>query len=209
MSCWWTVGWSVRWLLWVVWLCVVFPLHVVELVVCQWFGRFCMDALRDDMVGFQACVTCGLLISYVFFMPLSRLETVSPSILCTLYASLCQWVWGHVLMGFGLHVGCAARIRVVWECHRCYLPKAMSSACYLGLCVGLSFAFPVAALRRLDPSQPVPSVSGWCRPSASWSPWALYIPLFVSGMLDACMDLTVPTHRYIPQEDDSLELEEE
>lgn len=181
-----------RTLLWILWICTALPFRVAETLIVGVAAEYLQVQLRTDWRGFCANFVIGLFLSYGVLLPIARLETHHPGALCTCYLSTIAWMVGNVCMNIIIYTGFTYRLKIDKQCpclvQGTWRLRIPTDAGYVGLALGLSFAFPVASLQFADPSRPVPELMEWCRPTHAIAAEYIYGPVFLGALLAANID---------------------
>lgn len=192
--CWVVLRWTVLGL----WFILALPLRLIESLVIGVVAQFFTLQLKQDPYDFVSYFILGLLFSYGFFLPLSRVDGIEPGVLCSAYLATISWVAGQMIMAILIVHGVTHRLQLGHRCPtltsgRCRLRVPADSG-YLGLALGLSVAFPVASMEYGDAAWDAaggderPQLSSWCRLNDEWPSEIVYAPLFFISLLAANMD---------------------
>jgi hypothetical protein len=190
-----TLNWyfwiCLRFTFWLLWLAIAFPIRLVEHVVVGFVGYHLRDMVREAPYSFVAFLTLGLVLSHGIFQPLSNMDLFTSGTVCVSFLSTMSWLLSQVLIGILVREGVLWRLTVRRSC-----PALLRGACrlqipddagYMGLILGLSFAFPVASVTR---NTTVTPFSQWCRLAEHIPAELVYLPTFVCGLMAALVDLS-------------------
>ena len=176
------------------WVVVALPFRCLETLFLGVVGEYIRAQLLQDEVGVKAYFIFGLFVSYAVFLPLARLEAVHSGALCTSYLTTLAWILGNVCMNIFIYTDVIKRLKIGGVCQavvrgKCRLVTPTPPG-YLGMGLGIAFAFPVAAMHNVDPTMSAPGFSEWCRPSPGVPAEYIYVPVFIVAMLAANVDTT-------------------
>jgi hypothetical protein len=173
--------------LWVLWLLCVFPLQFLETMLLGHVWHYLRFILKEDAASVTAAAVMGLVISNGIFQPLSNMRGVRSGQLCAAFLMLLSWTWGGVLAHMLRYSGCLPRVnwpRRLRSCGCSCRLRVLSGGAHTGLLVGLSFAFPVTAVKQYDTLLPLTT---WCSPSPSVPMTVLCPILMLLAVLSVCM----------------------
>lgn len=164
---WWYIGAAVPKLVETV--CFVLPVYVIEALLLHQWAEMLAGALF------------GTLLSYSFFLPLATDDpTRYPSGVCSVYVCMFSWVAGAFVTSFVVDIKLIEPFRHRWMETSCKYRRVRSGA-WLGLAMGLSFAFSLTSIAR--DSQSTQTFDEWCRPHPAFPLPLLAVPIAVFGAM--------------------------
>jgi hypothetical protein len=182
-------GISGRAVVWVLWCCIAVPIRILESVLIGTPAEYMKYEIMADKEGFISMTAVGLFLTYTTFLPLARMHSLDPGGLCTVYLSLVAWVMGHICMNIMVFASLIGHLQLSHRCSALQLGllrlRSISGGGYIGLLMGIAFAFPVASMRRINGDLADVSLHQWCRPADDIPAVFVCVPVLVLGMIAA------------------------
>jgi hypothetical protein len=180
-------GIVVRGVVWILWCFVAVPLRAAETLLIGIPAEYMKTEIMKDKEGFISMASAGLFLTYTTFLPLARMQSLDPGGLCTVYLSLVAWVVGHIIMNILVFAQVIGQLQLSHRCSALQSGVARlrsnSGGGYIGLLMGIAFAFPVASMRRINEHLVDLSLHEWCRPSDNIPAIAICGPVMILGLI--------------------------
>lgn len=154
----------------------VWPVHIIEAII--------LDQWAETIAG----GLLGVFMSYAMFLPLADSSSqVYPGGICSFYVCVFSWVVGAFVTSFVIDLHVIEPLRhSVFEGSRWF--RRVRSGAWLGVAIGLSFAFSITLIVHPLPSQVQP-FEQWCRPHPTFPLPVLAIPVGLFGALAHMVDV--------------------
>ena len=183
---------TLRVLLWVIWVVLALPFRLIETVCMGIVAEYLSYQIKHYDADVKAYLVLGVILSCAVFLPMARMDSINEGILCTTYLSSVAWVMGNVCMNFACFYGLVGVIRIDDACpclvQGIWRLRIPNHAGYIGLLLGISFAFPVATMYASVPGVSEFNQGRWCRPHPDIAAEFVYVPLFITAMMAANID---------------------